>query len=297
MQPVSLDNLETARPLLAGWGLRDAERGWRNLAGIAAALGPDAWQALGEPFARLVPACPDPDMAVNNLERFLSNPAAQPRAAALHQGRVLETLLQLFGTSQFFSDLLAANPDYLDMLLIPLRKSPGRAELHAQLRADLDAAGDDAAVLRAFRRFRQRHVLRVGVNDVLHDRPLEEIVRDLSRVADVCLEAALATALKTVGHRFGQPVTDAGAPARCALLAFGKLGGKELNYSSDIDLMFLYDHEGHTQGRGGGVPNSEFFGRVVSEVVRLVSAHTDRGQAYRVDLRLRPEGQRGPLAR
>src|SRR5262249_23812913 len=81
-------------------------------------------------------------------------------------------------------------------------------------------------------------------------------------------------------------------------LAFGKLGGKELNYSSDIDLMFIYDDEGVTRGpRAVAIDNGEFFGRVVSEVVRLLSAHTDDGQAYRVDLRLRPEGQRSPLTR
>src|SRR5205814_2348931 len=80
------------------------------------------------------------------------------------------------------------------------------------------------------------------------------------------------------------------------VLAFGKLGGEELNYSSDIDLMFVYDREGSTRGRRS-LSNDEFYARAVGEVVRLLSAHTAHGQAYRVDLRLRPEGQRGPLAR
>src|SRR5439155_6976984 len=79
--------------------------------------------------------------------------------------------------------------------------------------------------------------------------------------------------------------------------AFGKLGGEELNYSSDIDLMFVYDRDGETAGRRGGGTNDEFFDRVVKELVRLLTTHTDRGIAYRVDLRLRPEGNRGPLAR
>src|SRR5207248_4707796 len=71
----------------------------------------------------------------------------------------------------------------------------------------------------------------------------------------------------------------------------------ELNYSSDVDLMFVYDHDGETAGRRAGVANGEFFARAVTEVVRLLSTHTDQGFAYRVDLRLRPEGDRGPLAR
>src|SRR5207245_5181050 len=80
------------------------------------------------------------------------------------------------------------------------------------------------------------------------------------------------------------------------VLAFGKLGGEELNYSSDIDLIFIYDQEGATNGRRS-ISNDEFYARAVGEVVRLLSARTAYGQAYRVDLRLRPEGQRGPLAR
>src|SRR5262249_32983528 len=87
-------------------------------------------------------------------------------------------------------------------------------------------------------------------------------------------------------------------PARCVILAFGKHGGEELNYSSDIDLMFLYDDEGQTRGkRVTHISNDEFFGRVLTEGVKLLSAHTDQGQAYRIGLRLRPEGQRGALAR
>ncbi len=295
-----LDSLPLARPLLHAWSLRDFERGYRNLAHLARAVGVDALRGLCPLLGRFLPRCPDPDMALNNLERFLAAGAGAAQLPALAEGRArtLEILLQLFSTSQSFSDLLVANPDYLDMLRVPLRHSPSPAELRAELEADVAAAFEDSAVLRAFRRFRQRQVLRVGTNDVIRERPLEEITRDLSRVADAALEVALATALANVGRRFGRPHTEDDEPARCAVLAFGKHGGEELNYSSDIDLMFLYDAEGATRGqRITSIDNGEFYGRVVGEVVRLISAHTDRGQAYRVDLRLRPEGQRGPLAR
>src|SRR5205085_12669607 len=174
-----------------------------------------------------------PDMALNNLERFLVTPGSAERLPMLLEGRArtLETLLQLFSTSQFFSDLLVANPDYLDMLRIPLRSSPSRAEMLAQLQEEVDAAFEDSAVLRAFRRFRQRQMLRIGTNDIIRDRPLEEVTRDISRVANTALEVALATALRLTSRRFGEPFTSAGQPARCVILAFGKLGGKELNYS------------------------------------------------------------------
>src|SRR5262249_7394938 len=190
------------------------------------------------------------------------------------------------------------NPPYLDMLCVPLRHSPSLKELQEQLQADVDAAFEDSALLRSFRRFRQRQILRIGTNDIIRERPLEEITRDISRVAEAALEVALQTAIRSVGRRFGTPYTSQNKQARCTILGFGKLGGEELNYSSDIDLMFLFDEDGTTHGkRVTSISNEEFFGRVVGEVVRLLSAHTDRGQAYRVDLRLRPEGHRGPLAR
>jgi glutamate-ammonia-ligase adenylyltransferase len=295
-----LESLEHARPYLQSWNLRDVERGWQNLTHVAGAVGLDALRDLCLPLGRLLPRCPDPDMALNNFERFLADPGGAQQLPSLLEGRArtLEILLQLFSTSQFFSDLLVTNPDYLDMLRVPLRRSPNQKELQDLLQADVDAAFEDSAVLRAFRRFRQRQTLRIGTNDIIRDRPFEEITRDISRVADASLEVALGTALRHVNNRFGQPQTATGQPARCVILAFGKLGGEELNYSSDIDLMFVYDEDGTTRGRRiTSVSTEEFYGRVVGEVVRLLSAHTDRGQAYRVDLRLRPEGHRGPLAR
>ncbi|MFN4260372.1 MAG: bifunctional [glutamate--ammonia ligase]-adenylyl-L-tyrosine phosphorylase/[glutamate--ammonia-ligase] adenylyltransferase [Gemmataceae bacterium] len=296
----SLESLDNARPILQAWKLREVERGWRNLTHLAAAVGADTLFEMCQPLSRLLPRCPDPDMALNNLERFLSAPAGAEQMPHLLEGRGrgLESLVQLGSTSQYLSDLLVAHPDYSDMLRVPLRRSPSLKELQEQLQTEVDAAFEESAVLRAFCRFRHKQILRIGTNDIFRDRPLEEVTRDISRVADAALEVALHTALRHVAARFGQPFTNEGQPARCVILAFGKLGGEELNYSSDIDLMFIYDDEGSTRGpRTISIDNSEFFGRVVSYVIRLLSSHTDHGQAYRVDLRLRPEGQRGPLAR
>jgi glutamate-ammonia-ligase adenylyltransferase len=297
---VSLESAEAARPLLSPWGLRDGERGWRNLRHLASAITFEGLRELLPALGRSLARCPDPDMALNNLERYLASPAGAAKLPALleNRGRTLDTFLQITATSQLCADLLHSDPDSLDLLRAPPRRSPNRDELREQLASEVDAAGEDAAVLRAFRRFRQRHVLRIGINDIVRERPLEEVTRDLSRVADAALEVALATALRTVGRRFGAPFTAAGRPSRGSVLAFGKLGGEELNYSSDIDLMFVYDEEGQTRGaRGSSIGNDEFFARVVGELVRLLSSHTDRGLAFRVDLRLRPEGHRGPLAR
>jgi glutamate-ammonia-ligase adenylyltransferase len=291
----SLATAESAQPLLQRLGLRDSPRGWQNLRHLEATLGAERMLNLTGQLARHLPHTPEPDMALNGLERFLSTPKGREQWPNLAEARTgtLETLLQLFSASQFFSDLLFANPDYLEMLGVPLRESPTKDELQNHLQSEVDAAFEDSAVLRAFRRFRHRQLLRIGVNDIIRNRPLEEITRDLSNVADAAVAVAYATALRQISRRFGQPRQADGDPANAVILAFGKLGGKELNYSSDIDLMVVYDQEGVTQGKPS-ISNDEFFGRVTTEVVRLLSAHP---QAFRVDLRLRPEGARGPLAR
>lgn len=238
-------------------------------------------------------------MALNNLERLFASPVARPHWNILiaDDGRGLEHLLHLLATSQFFADTLLAYPEALPTVIAPPRRTPTTAELTAELFSDVEAATDDAGVLRAFRRFRQLHTLRIGVNDIIRDRPLEEVTRELSRLADASLEVALQTAIRTAAKQLGNPITKAGTPARVAALAFGKLGGDELNYSSDIDLMFVYDEDGTTSGKRGGSSNAAFFARVVQDVIRLLTKATDRGFAYRVDLRLRPEGKTGPLAR
>jgi len=146
--------------MLQGWRLRDLERGYGNLTALAETLGVDRLHELSAPLSRLMPRCPDPDMALNNLERFLSQPAGTQQLPSLLESRArgLEMLLQLLGTSQAFGDLLTANPDALDMLRVPLRRSPSAKELQDQLQAEVDAAYEDSSVLRAFRRFSKRRL-------------------------------------------------------------------------------------------------------------------------------------------
>jgi glutamate-ammonia-ligase adenylyltransferase len=274
--------------------VRDPARGRRNLDALARHLGADAAAALRPALGRLLPRTPAPDLALNSLDRLLAQPAAAARLPSLlaDDARGLDALLSLLAVSQSFADTLVAYPDALPTAVAPPTAGPSTAALTAKLRAEVDAAADDPAVLKAFRRFRQVEMLRVGANDILHDRPLEEVTRDLARLADASLEVAVQTAVRTLARRFGRPT------CKLTALAFGKLGGDELNYSSDIDLMFVTDADGQTARKGGEpVPNAEFVGRAVTEVVRLLASVTAHGFAYRVDLRLRPGGAKAPLAR
>src|SRR5438093_652450 len=136
--------------------LRDPGRGRRIVDSLAALLGPEPFRALSEALGRILPGGSDADMALNNLERYLAAAPATLPGLLADDAAGLEALLQLLGTSQFFGDALAANPDFLDMLRVPLRQSPSPDELRSELQSDVDACHDDG-VLRAIRRFRQRH--------------------------------------------------------------------------------------------------------------------------------------------
>jgi glutamate-ammonia-ligase adenylyltransferase len=278
---------------------RDPPKAGRNLDALRVHVGEAHAAELFASLERLLPRSADPDMALNNLERLFAQPAAREHLPGLMQGkgRGLEGAIQIVSVSQFFADTLTLYPEALETIHTPSKRNPSTDELVQQLRDLVDAAADDPATLRVFRKFRQLQMLRIGINDILRERPLEEITRELSRLADATVDVAMQTALRNLGRKYGSPTGPGGAPAKVVALGFGKLGGDELNYSSDIDLMFVYDSEGDTTGkRLAPIPNSEFFGRVVTEVVRLLSSITDRGFAYRVDLRLRPEGAHGPLA-
>ncbi len=294
-----LDDPAQARLWLSSLGVRDSERGYRDIRDLAA-LGLSAETAgrLLSHLSRLLPRCPDAGMALTNLERFLSGSPHPEEIAGfvVESARTAEVVIQLFSTSQYFSELMIGDPSLFEWLRSG-GDPRGQERLVAELTAELDAAPNDEAARLTIRRFRRRELLRIGYDDIVRTLPLELITRELSHLADICVEAAYQLARKHADIRHGSPSGDSDArPARFVILALGKLGGEELNYSSDIDLIFLYDVEGQTRGPRV-VSNAEYFTRLGGELVRLLSDHTSLGLAYRVDMRLRPEGDQGPLAR
>lgn len=303
-----MTNLLTAAP-----GDRRAQgalkrRGFANPAGAlqnlhALAPTPREGELLATVFARLVgelAASPDPDMALNNLERLAGQ---ADRAAFLsllgsHPGAI-PLLARLCGTSQFLADTLRRYPTLLPWLLEPrtMRQWLGD-ELEEDLATSLRPFTGHDARLRALRRFKYRQLLRIGCRDILGDADLTVTTEELSRLADVCLAAAWGWAQDRLRPRYGVPVGPEGAPTGLAVIGMGKLGGDELNYSSDIDLIFVYGEDGRTTGgEAGSVANGEFFTEAVRAIVDALESVTDEGHTFRVDLRLRPEGRMGALIR
>jgi [glutamine synthetase] adenylyltransferase / [glutamine synthetase]-adenylyl-L-tyrosine phosphorylase len=292
------DDPVTLQRWLAGLGVRDTERGARDLRDLARRTGgPGPLARIAGQLHTLLPRCPEPGMALTNLERFVAandRPAEVLRVLAEHP-RTTEGLVQVFSTSQHFSELMIREPWLLDWL----RGEAVRRDREALIDGlwdELADATDEESERLAIRRFRQREMLRIGHDDIVRGVPLEMTTLDLSCLADACVEAACRLARRHAEQRHGTPIGRDDRPARFVVLALGKLGGAELNYSSDIDLIFLYDDEGQTTGPKR-VSNSEFFARMGGEIVRLLSDFTALGMAYRVDMRLRPEGDQGALAR
>jgi glutamate-ammonia-ligase adenylyltransferase len=294
------DDAEVIERWLTGLGVRDAARGARDLADLTRRAGADRLERVARIAVQLddiLPRLADPGMAIANLERFT---AAVPRfdetlTQLAASARATEMLLSVFSTSQYLSEVLIRDPELLAWLQSGPER-PDRLALIDELWTNVALLDGDEPQRLALRRFRQRETLRIGYNDIVKGFRLELITRDLSDLADACVEAATRLALARARARFGSPRTDRGDEARFVVLGLGKLGGQELNYSSDIDLIFLYDKDGYTSGPRD-VSNAEFFAKVGSDLVRLLADHTAVGMAYRVDMRLRPDGDEGALAR
>jgi len=281
-------------------GIVDGHRASQSLQAIRG-QSPDAGREIETCLGRFLPRVGDPDQALDQLARFLS---AQEKGAGTilaglveNKARPLEALLKVLGISKITGEHLLKHPEGIQAFFHPVRRSPGVPELLHQLRGELDQVGDEAGQIRVLRRFRMRQLLRVIINDIVRERPLEEVTRDISRIADAALEAALELSVKRLSNRFGKPLDSRGEPATCTLFAMGKLGGEELNYSSDIDLMMVYSAEGETVGGKNAITNAEYHARLINEIIRLLSAHSEEGTGWRIDLRLRPEGATGPLAK
>ncbi|MBE7558008.1 hypothetical protein HS125_03280 [bacterium] len=174
-----------------------------------------------------------------------------------------------------------------------------RATHHRQALASLLAEVAPAAVADRLRLSAARSGAHRAL-DILGRADIENTARQLSELADALIEAADAHVFTQLCGRFGPPQTSDGRPAEYAVIAMGKLGGRELNFSSDVDLIFIYRGEGKTQPSGGlgrSLPNEQFFQRRASEAIALLSQPTEEGLIYRVDVRLRPDGRVGQLAR
>jgi [glutamine synthetase] adenylyltransferase / [glutamine synthetase]-adenylyl-L-tyrosine phosphorylase len=198
-------------------------------------------------------------------------------------------LLHLLAVSSICATRLTRNPETLLWLAQPEVCLAPRG--HAEMLADLHAlAGDSPADnnFEALRFWKGREMTRVAVRELAAVAPLEETTGELSLIAEICLRRVFEFWDAELRQRYGSPQAD------FAILALGKLGGGELNHSSDVDLLFLYSDEGQLTPH---ISYHQFFNRLGNKILETFSKPHPAGSLFRADLRLRPEGSAGPLAR
>ncbi len=263
-------------------------------------------------WRQAIEASADPLRAKQGFDQLKATSAAAAlKKASPEQVRILAAL---FSGSQALGEALLAHPDWFaqaldaERLRHPRKEQGLRREIHSWL-APLLAARDHASALARLRQFKQREMLRIAARDLARLGDVTQITHEISCVADVCLEAVYQICRQQLTERFGRPyhldADERWQPTGFCIFGLGKLGGQELNYSSDVDLIFVYAEEGHafkeppspTQQIGKGLPNHQFFKRLIEAFVAEVTRLAPEGTLYRIDLRLRPEGDAGPLAR
>lgn len=170
-------------------------------------------------------------------------------------------------------------------------------ELYQTVYDSARSSTDLAQLNRQLRQQRNKQMARIAIRDLIGLAPLDEVMRDVSDLADALVNGALDWHYQQFCVRYGTPVgAESGEPQKLIVIGMGKLGGQELNFSSDIDLIFVYPEQGKTEGAERSIPNDQFFVRLGQALNKSLVEYTEDGFVYRVDMRLRPFGEAGPLA-
>ncbi|NNE99166.1 MAG: glutamine-synthetase adenylyltransferase, partial [Pyrinomonadaceae bacterium] len=255
-----------------------------------------------ENIESLIKNLPDSEAAKRFYSEFSEKHPGKLKQLKQDEG-LFSDVLTIAGFSPLLATTTLQNPEYLSWLKRERKNSKIREKdelLESLARFALTNSQVEPHVLLA--RFRRRELIRIYLKDIRRLGTIAEITEELSNLADAILEYALQIAHQQMENRYGLPLEMDGKgrsiKAKFCVIALGKLGSSELNYSSDIDLLFLYSGDGSTSGQGsrGTTTNKQYFVKLSEYVSRLVGQQTGEGAAYRVDLRLRPHGRVGALA-
>jgi glutamate-ammonia-ligase adenylyltransferase len=288
------------RTELATINFEDPGKAAGNLERLEEQLAP----TLLTPLASLLSQSPDPDGALNLLERYAQGAPPQVLAELARYPAALSYLIAIFSYSGYLAETLLSEPQ----LVVQFARDRNFTKLKSkedlmQDFARFSTTNPDPWLAASLARFKRRNYLRIVLKDVLRLSTLGETTLELSTLADVILSDAYLFCDRELEKRYGQPTyRDAqGRIVRAgfSIVSLGKLGGNELNYNSDIDLLFLYSHDGETAGgseRESIITNKEYYVHVAHAITRTITQATSQGEVFRVDLRLRPEGEQGDLA-
>lgn len=242
---------------------------------------------------------PDPDCAISFFERFISEAAPEISRLLEDHHHLAHYALLVFAYSRFLGETLIHDPDLLATIEQEksLDQTFSRDDFaHRLERHRWRTSEKDASTLLAH--FKRRQYVRILLRDVLKIASLGETTAEISALSDVLVEAALEQAQNEIQRRYGPPQHLDGAGrvqgTPFAVISLGKLGGNELNYSSDIDLMFIFGDG--AEPAGSKISLREYFIRLAQELTNILCCATIQGAVFRIDLRLRPQGGEGELA-
>lgn len=281
--------------------LDDPDASPQRLARLLARGGP----GLEANLTRALGESAEPEAVLVGLERFLdAGESADAELERLSRDLTYARLLAaVFDQSHFLTDILCRHPEYAAWLAdeAEFDNARPRDEMAAEMMAWVGACDTLDACGRQMRQYKQREILRIAAREVFVHVPLASLTEDLSNLADAALDVATRVGSAHLQRRYGKPVwvDDSGATRDVAFVAIGmgKLGGRELNFSSDIDLLFLYSEETETTGGASGTASTlDYFHKLGEYIIKLVSELTAEGFLFRIDMRLRPYGRTSPLA-
>jgi glutamate-ammonia-ligase adenylyltransferase len=243
---------------------------------------------------------PLPDILVQDLEgkwEAFEQSCGRHKIRLPQDPLILQPLQRVFA----FSDFVAANCIRHPALISDLIENGDLQRNYSQhcfsemLKPALTNAKDEAALIKILRAFRRREMTRIAFRDLAGWSNLAQTVADLSNLADTCLEQTTLILYDGLAEKFGTPFAEDGSPQHLVILGLGKLGAQELNFSSDIDLVFTYPKAGHTRGTPQSISTDDFFTRLGRQLIKVISQPTAEGFVFRMDMRLRPYGENGPL--
>ncbi len=220
------------------------------------------------------------------------------RYAEVADGSVIAPdVIAAFAKSPFIAEYAIREPQaFAQMLADPALPRPRTvADYAAEIDRLLTQSTDMAAAQRALRRFRRSEFTRIAWRDLMQDVDVVTIMGELSSCADAIIAAAVRWLHGQAAARLGRALDRDGAPLELLVLGMGKLGGRELNFSSDIDLIFVYEDPGTTVGGRKELDHQDYFDRIGRDFIALLNETTVDGFVFRVDMRLRPFGDSGPL--
>ncbi|MFH2219763.1 MAG: bifunctional [glutamate--ammonia ligase]-adenylyl-L-tyrosine phosphorylase/[glutamate--ammonia-ligase] adenylyltransferase [Pseudomonadota bacterium] len=247
---------------------------------------------------KIIPILP-PDLREDADRKFeaLRSAATDANITLPGDPEFIATIKQVFVFSEFVSKGCIRNPGMLADLVesgnLGRRFRPG--EYHTMLESFLSGVGDEARLLVLLRRFRRREMTRIAFRDLAGWSDLAETMADLSAFADACLDRTISLLYEWQCAESGIPSGSDGSRQRPVVLGMGKLGGFELNFSSDVDLIFAYPEAGETVDAEKPVSNDDFFVRLCRRLIKAVGTNTSDGTVFRIDTDLRPYGESGPL--